>query len=623
MVKKEGLLKKLSSLCIAGSLILSPASSRLFAQQQKKPRKSEDGLVEKANKDFRKSIDYIFENDEDYNPKYKYHNIKSIMIDKDLNYDDIDKRRDPYTVGIFNLFDNYAFLDTLDERDNAGVLIEYSADNGKVKLKKILTSEEAKELILDYSKDKRLIGRRFDDFQKNCYQLNEFKPIRIKTLGDGKEIIIEFFDTKVAYRTEYGVITYIIELDDDSYKRANRSDNEILLGNSEKNNFLRYRSINGETIEGTRLKIDLDSDKKRKGYKTLFSKTEEDKSKYALGLSIFNIKDDIQYGNIGEWDAFIRYSSELLYLFENSEFSFMTGTTSTKKEFKSINSGIYTLEQIFKTKSDPLLNFQALLNFRKQISKNGEKPFVRIGAANVSGKDQYEWKWLNADGSLNSEGSTLIPSRYSTISGDFGIQKENFKLAYGRSFNTLEQEERGKMKKYSHSTNNAELMAGFDWIDVRTIFDLIYQAHSNKGIKGKNKNLSSNIQLSLQGRKSGFFMNFMKDEYTGNHELEGKLILSSYANESIEELSDIKRKQSLHDIRNNNSYLPSLSPTITYIQLIIPKGFEVIASVGEKYRERFHKGTLGFYSYKNIGADIGYESTKKDSKTTFAVKKAF
>ncbi len=623
MVKKEGLLKKLSSLCIAGSLILSPASPRLFAQQQKKLKKSEEGITERANKNFRKSIDYIFENDENYNPKYRYHNIRSIMDDEYLNYDDIDKRRDPYTIGIFDLFDNYAFLDTLDERDNAGVLIKYSADNGKVKSKKILTSDEAKELITGYSKDKRLIGRKFDDFQKNCSQLNEFKPIKIKTLRDDKKIIIEFFDTKVAYKTRHGIITDVIELEEDVYKRANRSENEILLGNSEKSNFLRYRSINGGTIEGTRLKIDLDSDKKRKGYKTLFSKTEKDKSKYAFGLSIFNIKDDIQYGEIGEWDAFIRYSPELLYFLENSEFSFMTGATSTKKEFEPVNSGSYTLEQILKTKSDPLLNFQALLNFRKQISKNGEKPFVRIGAANVSGEDQYEWKWLNADGSLNSEGSTLIPSRYSTISGDLGIQRENFKLAYGKSFNTLEQEEKGKMKEYSHSINNAELMAGFDWINFETIFDLIYQAHSNKGLEGKNKNLSSNIQLSLHGRKSGFFANFMKDEYTGNNELEGKLILSPYANESIKELSDIKRKQSLYGIRNNNNYLPSLSPFVSYIPLIIPRGFELTASVGEKYGERFHKGTLGFYVYKNFGADIGYESTKKDSKTTFAIKKSF
>ncbi len=623
MVKKEGLLKKSLSLFIAGSLILSSASSRLFAQHQKKLKKFEQSIEEKANKNFRKSIDYIFENDENYHPKYKYHNIKSIMIDKDLSYDDIDKRRDPYTIGIFDLFDNYAFLDTLDEKDSAGVLIRYSVDDGKVKSKKILTVDEAERIITDYSKDKRLIGRRFDDFQKNCLQLNEFKPVKIKAFGGNKKSIIEFFDTKVAYEVKNGVITNVVELEEETYKRADRSENEILLGNSEKSNFLKYRSVNGGTIEGTRLKIDLDSEKKRKGYKTVFSKTEEDKSKYSLGLSIFDIKDDSQYGDIGEWDAFIKYSPELLYLLEDSEFSFMTGATSTKKEFESVNSGIYTLEQILKTKSDPLLNFQALLNFRKQISKHGEKPFVRIGAANVSGKDQYEWKWLNADGSLNSEGSTLIPSRYSTISGDLGIQREKFKLAYGRSFNTLEQEEKGKMKRYNHSTNNAELMSGFDLINLRAISDFIYQDHSNKGIKGKNKNLSSNIQLSFQGRRSGFFANFMKDEYNGNSELEGRLILSPYADESIEELSDIKRKQSLYDIRNNNNYLPSLSPSISYIPLIIPRGIEITASVGEKYGERFHKGVLGFYAYKNFGADIGYESTKKDKKTTFAIKRSF
>ena len=152
---------------------------------------------------------------------------------------------------------------------------------------------------------------------------------------------------------------------------------------------------------------------------------------------------------------------------------------------------------------------------------------------------------------------------------------------------------------------------------------MIGQNHSRKGYEGINNNLASNLKFLFEREKFGVSINYKYDGFNGNYESEGKFILSPYSSEYLEEISDVKRRQSLYEIRNNDNYLKGISPNAIYIPLIIPKGIELTAAFGDNYDEQYAKFSLGAYLYRNFGINLGYEFTKKDKKTTIALKKAF
>ena len=127
----------------------------------------------------------------------------------------------------------------------------------------------------------------------------------------------------------------------------------------------------------------------------------------------------------------------------------------------------------------------------------------------------------------------------------------------------------------------------------------------------------------LEGEKFGIAINYKHDGFNGNYESEGKFILSPYSSEYIKEISDVKRKQSLYEIRNNDNYLKGTSPNALYIPSVFPKGIELTAAFGDNYKEQYAKFSLGAYFYRNFGINLGHEFTKEDKKTTIALKKAF
>ena len=680
MVNRESFYKNIKLLMLSGSLLAFPLSYNFLHAYQEDSQKKNSGIIQTENKkelkesflrklfgwipkksidyhdtekereiikknaeidkeeiNFKKEKGYIDIGDRAYSPKYKYHDIESIMNADGITLDDLRKDKDNNLVGIIELFDERALVDVRDEADKAGILVRYSGEDKDIISKDLLSIEEAKKIVRDYATDEGHMGGDVRAFEENCSQLKEGKLERILVLGHGQKQVFYYGDM-FNYHIKKGKITDVEELTEEQYARANRSRAEFSVGQSfpEKDSYsMKLNHAGSGLVEGARFKAEGMSSKNNKEIKAAIARTKQDNTKYSAGLGLFNIKNNNQYGRIDEWDAFFEYLPSSLYILKNSRLSFLTGMTDTEKAFDAFKLNNFTLEQKLKTRSNPLLSLEAELNSVQQLPYKkiyGEKhPYIRFLAAHASGEDQYEWTWLNPDGSLNSNGSFIIPSNYTTLSGDLGVKGKNVSLSGGSSLNILRREEQGKIREYRHSISNAEASIDLDkkllWDKIKADFDIIYQNHSVKGPEGKKDNLALNTKIIFPLRNYGAAVNYGHDWFNGNYELKGTILLSPLSKDYIEEKYILERKQSLYDKRNNNNFLKGASPEVMHVYENIPRGIEITGALGKRNGEEYVEAVLGAYLLRKAGFDLGYKSVKKsngiEDRITAVIKKAF
>ena len=138
----------------------------------------------------------------------------------------------------------------------------------------------------------------------------------------------------------------------EDYKKANRSKAEIMTGGefSDKSPlyFLNFNGADIDSANGSKIKILAQTQKDKERVNVTAAKTEQYKAKHSAGTGIFKIKNNQQYGDINEWDVFYKYSPDIINFFENSEIGFITGMTTTEKDFDDIKVKDFTLEQKLK-----------------------------------------------------------------------------------------------------------------------------------------------------------------------------------------------------------------------------------------------------------------------------------